>query len=231
MTHPINHFPAWMRTAVQQGQAISVQLSEHMTLLLYPQEKRYKSNFDLADIGRADIWHAQNVTVLPTGNADVALDHNVEEELVSQDWAVIEVGDLVQLEWAVLWEDARRQAESRDFTLRYGLARLLSWPDLAQLPRDIVAPVARICALVERKHTAGTLIPLIVDMPKPHAYALLYMLHLQGHIGFSMPRGMSALDAKVHDDAPPPDEPEALGEKAPNTSLIGKLWAKLTAVK
>ena len=222
MTQPINHFPIWLRTAVQQGQAVSVKLSEHMELLLYPKEGRYKSNFDLADTGQADIWHAQGVAVRP-------IDSGLEEQ-APQDWAVIEVGELLQLEWAVLWEDARRHAESRDFTLRYGLARLRSWPDLAQLPIDIVAPVARICALVERKPTAGTLIPLIVDLPKPHAYALLYMLHLQGHIGFSMPGGLSVLDAKALEDALP-DGPQALGEKAPSASLMGKLWGRLAAMK
>lgn len=216
MAQLINHFPIWLRAAVQQSQAVSVKLTERMTLSIYPKERRYHSNFDIADIEQADIWNAQGHIVLPISEANKVLPQGHE--------------DLAQLEWAVLWDEARRQAESRDFTLRYGLARLLAWPDLAQLPGDIVAPVARICALLERKATAGILIPMIIDLPEPHTYALLYLLHLQGHIDFLMPAGLSANDAKDREAVPAPSD-EVLGRAAPSTSLIGKLWARLTAVK
>lgn len=59
---------------------------------------------------------------------------------------------------------------------------LSSWPSLPKLSQEAVPDVTRICALLARRPSVGMLIPVLLHMPPPAAYALLETLYASGHI-------------------------------------------------
>lgn len=96
---------------------------------------------------------------------------------------------------------------------------LASWPPLHHLLQDSAPHLARICALLARRPSAGMLIPLMLDMPPQIAYPLLETLHAGGHIypAGALPGHPPAL---LRDEAVEPQEPSA-------ASFIAKLWQRL----
>lgn len=114
---------------------------------------------------------------------------------------------------------------SVDSTLVFGLVRFVAWPDLMTLPADFVAIAARLCALVSRKPTQASLIPLILDTPREAVFNVLEWLRHAGSVEWSETFSSPAPD--------PVDKPCRLGgASAPaSSSFLGKLWLHLLGNK
>jgi len=59
---------------------------------------------------------------------------------------------------------------------------LASWPPLSKQWHDTAPHITRICALLARRPSVGTLIPVLLDIPPHIAHSLLEALHASGHI-------------------------------------------------
>lgn len=102
--------------------------------------------------------------------------------------------------------------------IQNSLLRLAKWPDLSQLPEADMADVARVCALLHWRPTAGVLVPRILNLDKERAQELLLLLDGQGCFNISA--------------SPPAEEAPELGvsflEAQPvQASLLGKIWDRL----
>lgn len=113
----------------------------------------------------------------------------------------------------------------------YRRVYLRTWPDFIGMPAEQLPVVASICALVNRKPTVASLIPLILDLPKGEVFAALEYLRMRAHI--NMPAydavQLGSTSRPVTDDTlpdlaklPPDDMPLA------PTSLITRLWSRLS---
>ncbi len=105
-----------------------------------------------------------------------------------------------------------------------GLAKLREWPDLAAVPEEFVAPVARICALLWNKPTAIHLISRILGADRAETHHALQMLQTFGFIEMFSVQG-----AEQQHLPAPGTEPEAPAEPAKTgfSSFIGKLRQRL----
>ena len=122
-------------------------------------------------------------------------------------------------------------------SFKYGMVRLVSWPNLSRAPETVQVPVARVCALLSRKPSAGRLIPLILSEPEQQTFRVMATLVRLGHISLtasalSLGAGESTLADGM--EAPAIPEPMEAALTAPpaapaRRSLIGKLWAKLVS--
>ncbi|MCX7255556.1 MAG: hypothetical protein NTZ64_02200 [Polaromonas sp.] len=59
---------------------------------------------------------------------------------------------------------------------------LASWPPLSRQWHDTAPHITRICALLARRPSVGTLIPVMLDIPPHIVRSLLEALHANGHI-------------------------------------------------
>lgn len=117
---------------------------------------------------------------------------------------------------------------------RYRRVHLHAWPDLVGMPAQQAPVVARICALVNRKPTVASLIPLILDIPQGEVFAVLEQLAANACIR------MPAYDAEPVSPDPrsavalwqPDQTPEAGPDDMPLAAprFITRLWRRLTNV-
>ncbi|MEK9951262.1 MAG: hypothetical protein VW687_03740, partial [Curvibacter sp.] len=95
-------------------------------------------------------------------------------------------------------------------------------PDLPQLPPQDMVDMARICALLSWRATAGVIVARILDLPKERVQNLLQQLHARGCLQLvTQPDGTPAAQAAspvVHD-----------AEAQPGNSFITKIWQRLAA--
>ena len=111
---------------------------------------------------------------------------------------------------------------------KYGVIKLVSWPDLAQVPESQQPIVARICALLSRKLSAGRLVPLILSASETEVFRALATLTRMGHVALASGEPAVPIAGQDQVSEPMPLESELPGATRPRRSLIGKLWAKLT---
>lgn len=105
--------------------------------------------------------------------------------------------------------------------IQFSLLRLKAWPDLPQLPAEDMVDMARICALLSWRTTAGVIIARMLDMPKERVQAILQLLHAQGCLSLLTQAGganeaSADTTATVHEDAAPT-----------GSSFIAKIWQRL----
>lgn len=109
--------------------------------------------------------------------------------------------------------------------IQFSLLRLRSWPDLPQLPAEDVVDMARVCALLSWRATAGVIIARLLGMSKDRVQEILLALHAQGCLNVQAQPGTpsevrietgAANDSLVAEPAEPP----------PN-SFITKIWQRL----
>lgn len=108
--------------------------------------------------------------------------------------------------------------------IQFALLRLRCWPDIPQLPPEDMVDLARVCALLSWRATAGVIIARILDLPKERVQEILLLLQAQGCLNLQQPAaGTPVPDAVPRDDrtdeTPPPAE----------HSFIAKLWQRLAA--
>lgn len=115
---------------------------------------------------------------------------------------------------------AEQHSASGTQPLLLSLLRLRSWPDLPQLPPEDVVDLARVCALLSWRATAGVIIARILDLPKERVQDLLSRLNAQGCLQLvaqgSATASATAEPVSVHDSVEPP---------AP--SFITRVWQRL----
>ena len=81
---------------------------------------------------------------------------------------------IAELHWRAAYQHALRATAAAPGA--QGLARLLYWPDIANVPEDFVAPIVRMCALLWRKPTASTLLARVLGADPAQTAALLHVL-------------------------------------------------------
>ena len=122
---------------------------------------------------------------------------------------------------------SERPLEAAAQPIHFSLLRLTCWPDVPSLPGEDVVDVARICALLSWRATAGMLIPRILGVPKERVQEILQVLHAQGCLNVQSQQtagepGYSAEQAKEQERAAAETTP-------PENSFITKLWQRLAA--
>ena len=137
----------------------------------------------------------------------------------------------MQGDWTLSASDEYFQQSEK--TLKYGLIRLLSWPDLAKVPEALQPLVARICALLSRKPSAGNMMPLVLSAPEGEVMRVIATLAHLGHIGLasSVYKESSAVES------PAPEMPLSSSVEAESRprfgfarrSLVAKLWQKFVS--
>jgi hypothetical protein len=130
---------------------------------------------------------------------------------------------LEELRWRALLHDVHRDAGADPAPSRE-LLSLQSWPDLPQVPEELLPPLTRICALLWCKPTVGYLVARVLQAPTGETAVLLRALQERGHVAASAASPAAA-------DAPTPDSPAADGSpattNAPPPSIVTRLWQRL----
>jgi hypothetical protein len=126
----------------------------------------------------------------------------------------------------LLWKIAFQNAchSPSDTVESNDLIKLASWPDLINLPEDLIAPVTRVCALLWRKPTLVYLVPKVLDASPVQTRAILKVLQQFGHVrlvAYGVPEKNDLTKELIC--ASPPDMASAQHP----ISLIGKLWQRL----
>ncbi|QNP49310.1 hypothetical protein [Diaphorobacter aerolatus] len=123
--------------------------------------------------------------------------------------------------------------QSRKDALRYGVLKLIAWPDLARVPEERQALVARICALLSRKPSASKLIPLILSTPEDEVFESIAPLMRMGCVtvatSFLSEPGTVAAQHAPAVEAISSQAQTANATQYARRSLVSKLWARLTA--
>ncbi len=109
--------------------------------------------------------------------------------------------------------------------IQFALLRLRHWPAIPQLPVEDMVDLARVCALLSWRATAGVIIARILGLPRERVQEILLLLHAQGCLNVqSQPAagtptpGATAHDCTADDAAP-----------ATEHSFITKIWQRLAA--
>lgn len=194
--------------ALALGLPAQLQIAGFGTVSVYPQQDCYVT--DIED------WQALYLA----GATEVRVDASVWA--AGPDAAL----PLTELRWRALCHDLHR-ALGDGAVPSPALVQLQSWPDLPRLPEELLAPVARICALLWRKPTVGYLVARTLGLPPGQVAVLLRALQAFGHVevvGECAPRleltdGAAAASAQA--------EPEA----ASVPSVVAKLWQRLMGLQ
>jgi len=124
---------------------------------------------------------------------------------------------LSRLQWTQVLQRLHDTPQAYDFQL--SLLHLVSWPSLTHLPEDLQPTVARICALLARRPTTGSLLPVLLGRSEARVFPLIEALRLCGHLqaGGAHPARVTA----------PPEADVAPASRPPAQSLLGQLWQRL----
>jgi hypothetical protein len=132
--------------------------------------------------------------------------------------AVSDALRVTEQHWLVVCEQARHELAEQPLTR--GLVRLRSWPDLTDVPDQLLEPVIRICALLWSKPAASYLIARAINGEPRQTAVLLRTLQVFGHVEL-----MAATTERGDEErlaAGDGGEPQAA-----RSSFIGKLWQRL----
>ena len=115
------------------------------------------------------------------------------------------------------------QTAPTTWTPPVGLVRLCRWPDLNEVPDEMVIVVARILALLGSKPTASHLINRHLGGERHETYFALQVLESLGHIEFI---SLASPTSGAHEAAHHEPHPEAAHTSGLG-AFIGKLRLKL----
>lgn len=215
LSYPTSHLPTWFRTSVLNSSSVRVEFAGQHFVEIYPEQQRYIS--DLRDVDLCSLWSAVPVQVM-------SLPHS---ELPPR-----EGHSLKQLHWAVTLSYVQSEQRSRNF--KFQIAKLVSWPSLTDVPSDVLPVMVRICALLSRRPTTTSLVPMILDVPQDLAFALIEVNCLYGHIEMEGGEQVAGAAEKVVEFSAASVATEQSLVQAPpeqtgNSSLIRKIWQRLLA--
>jgi hypothetical protein len=131
---------------------------------------------------------------------------------------------LSELDWAPMLQHLTQlQRRPQDYPFQFNLVRLVSWPSLTWVPQDVQPAMARLCALLARKPSAASLLPLLLELPEAQVFMLIEALRLYGHVQVAGtaagPEGGASAFGPLS---------EAAGQVQPTApSLIAKIWQRL----
>ena len=186
--------------ALAQPHCAQIQIGNHGSILIFSADRRYVAN--LGELVSADDLQRLRIQLQPNGAANAPAD----------------AMPINRLTWHVALQLQR--ANGSDLPISTGLLRLVSWPDLSELPPEIVPSVARICALLWCKPTAAHLVARILDGSSEETATLLRLLLAFGHAQLLAPAvGEPAYSeaGNLHHTRP-----------AASNSLLSKLWRRLS---
>lgn len=212
LSYPTSHLPTWLRTALQNSSSIRVEFSDSHFIEIYPEQQRYIGDFSDLDLPSLYSAVPVRVTALP------------KIELGSR-----EGRSLKQLHWAITF--AYVQSEQRHRHFKFQIARLVSWPPLTDVPSNVLPIMARVCALLARRPTTTSLVPMILDVPQDLVFAVIEANCLYGHIEMDGGDQVTVVDRGIGSN--PSAVPvvdvlfSALPDQAVSNSLIRKIWHRL----
>ncbi len=109
--------------------------------------------------------------------------------------------------------------------IQFSLLRLTNWPNIPQLPPEDMVDMARICALLSWRATAGVIIARILELPKERVQQILLSLHAQGCLNLqAQPGAQATAQAPAANDSRPVELTES-----PHDSFITKISRRLAA--
>lgn len=202
MASTTTHLPTWLQQAMSAPGPSRVDFADSGYVSVFPDLRRYDSN--ISNWASPALWSTETSPLQPLTDASAGSDGQ----------------PLDRLHWTLTLQRVRQQPQSYDFQFR--MVRLASWPALTHLPDEELTTVARICALLARKPTAASLIPLTLGLPEQQVFPLIEALRLNGHVQVS---GGPAAAEDTPAAPPPVAGTDASG--AATSSLIGKLWQRL----
>lgn len=198
-----NHLPGWLQKALLAPNPVRVTFPDAGYVLLDPGRDRYESVIE--------DWAS-----VPAEQDDAVLIAPWPQAMAEPDGR-----PLTCLKWAITLGHLRKQPPA-NYEFRYSLIRLASWPCLTHLPEEAIPVVARICALLGRKPTTASLIPLTLGMSEEQLFPLIEALRLNNHLQIS---GVGNSEASTP-GATTQASAEDIGRQSEN-SLIGKIWQRL----
>jgi hypothetical protein len=191
-----------LQRAMRRDRPSLISIGDHGSISIYPGEGTYTT--DIRD------WDS-----VPWGGNEIRVSSGV--------WATAPEGSMPvqELHWLAAYHSACGAADAR----LHGLAKLVSWPDLSEVPDEIAAPVARLCALLWRKPTASALIARLLGSEPAQTEALLRVLQLFGHVVVVA----TGIAGHAEDEAAMALEPVVAGTStvSARASVISKLWQRL----
>lgn len=199
-----NAVPRALEEALRRRQPAQLRIAGSGTVCLYPDQDCYVS--DIQDWEAACVAPAVDVTLAPSA------------------WAAAPATcrPITELRWRALLHCLKQQG-GEPVAARYELLRLQSWPDLPRVPEDLMAPLARICALLWRKPTVAYLVARTLQMPERDTALLLRALRGFGHLAASVLAVPSGAEA----DADTAAAAQNAAAAAPMPSVLAKLWQRL----
>ena len=203
------YLPLWLQRAMRAPHPIRVDFPDSGHVSVFPSQGRYAS--DIQD------WAASSV-LMP----DMP-----EFKPLPEDTPAEKSQPLIELHWTLtLQRLAQLQRRAQDYDFQFCLVHLVSWPSLTRLPQDLQPAMARLCALLARKPSAASLLPLLLELPETQVFMLIEALRLYGHVQVV---GPTVEDSAARPSAPPPTPAAAQPEQPTAPSLVAKIWQRLVA--
>ena len=205
MNFPATHLPSWLQHAMRAPCPTTVEFPDSGYVTVFPQEQLYMT----------DILDIKCLSDLSSDTAQFKALQDTPEKR--------QVQPLNQLHWTLTLQ--RLSSQPQNYEFQYSVLKLQSWPSLAYLPEEITPSIARICALLARKPTTASLVPLTLGLPEAEVFALIEVLRINGHVqanGFSLSDSVQR-DAEAQEAL---TSPPALSAEP---SFIAKLWQRLAS--
>jgi hypothetical protein len=206
MTLSASYMPVWLQKAMSLPHPTRVCFTDSHYVSVFPDHGRYDSNI-------------QDWTLPSLVNPDMApLTYMQEDNSKPQG------RPLVGLCWNLLLQHLTQlQRQPQDYPFQFKVVRLVSWPSLTHLPPEVQPSMARLCALLARKPSAASLLPLLLNLAESQVFMLIEALHLHGHIQVA---DMAANpDGNSFSSKPETQVSEAIQPAV--GSLIANIWQRL----
>lgn len=116
---------------------------------------------------------------------------------------------------------------STQLGVQYSVLRLYSWPQLSELPSEMIPDVAKVCALLAVRPTGAPLISRLLGISRESVTHIVDMLHLHGHLQNAVMPGKSGLRTEGALEFETPELPT----QPVTRSIIGRLWQRLSKQK
>lgn len=206
MTLSASYMPVWLQKAMSLPHPTRVCFAGSRYVSVFPNHGRYDSN--IQDWALSSLVSPNMAPLIPLQDDD----------------ARPKGLPLVGLCWKLLLQRlAQLQRQPQDYPFQFKVVRLVSWPSLTHLPQEVQPSMARLCALLARRPSAASLLPLLLNLPESQVFMLIEALHLHDHIQVvdtaAKPDGLSL------SDRPQAQAPEAIAPAV--SSLIANIWQRL----
>lgn len=206
MEHSLTYLPVWLQRAMSVPYPTRVSFPDSGYVSVFPHAGRYDSNIQ--------DWAAPSLL-----KSDVAEFTPLPGSTPAQEGPL-----LIDLRWSLLLQRlGQLQRQPQDYPFQFSVVRLVSWPSLTHLPQDVLPAVARLCALLARKPSAASLLPLLLDLPETQVFMLIEALRLHGHVHVASTAADTEHGAEASAsaaEAAPPVQPAT-------QSFITKVWQRL----